>query len=287
MKKWVSIAVAFALLIACGLFLWKTLESKSNAELEAVDTSPIVQFKEERMQFFVCCAVKQMRVNQLTDVFDLTENQCASVEELGIRYATEYETLEDLLLMKNLKTLYMIQYPEPENLEEFREQREARSQEILEQLAVILPQLEQLTELSVGEDLTVHDLSFLQEIHTLKSLTLTCKLENIAGIDRIQGLEDIGISTDLVDITPLAALENLVEVDLRDNQIVDISPLQNLEKLEIALLRNNQISDITPLMGLKNLKVIWLTGNPVCEDEEQMKALQGALPDTQIDYFNQ
>ena len=56
------------------------------------------------------------------------------------------------------------------------------------------------------------------------------------------------------DISALAGMTMLKELDLFNNQISDITPLQDLRNLqELNLGNNKEISDITPLTELTKL----------------------------------
>jgi len=54
---------------------------------------------------------------------------------------------------------------------------------------------------------------------------------------------------DIVDVTPLANLQHLTELDLQHNRIKDITPLATLPNIEAVLLFHNNIQDFSPLKG--------------------------------------
>ena len=68
---------------------------------------------------------------------------------------------------------------------------------------------------------------------------------------------------DLIDISLIADLVNLVDLSLGNNRIKDISPLENLRGLKSLYLSNNRISDISPLAGLGNLEELYLSHNMI------------------------
>ena len=70
------------------------------------------------------------------------------------------------------------------------------------------------------------------------------------------------MSNQISDISALANLTSLVELQLGENQITDISPLANLNHLTELELSGNQISDISALANLTNLTVLRLFGTP-------------------------
>jgi len=65
------------------------------------------------------------------------------------------------------------------------------------------------------------------------------------------------------DITPLAGMSYVANVDLSWNQIIDISPLAEMSWLENLWLGGNQISDISPLAGLGHLHDLSLHDNQI------------------------
>lgn len=87
----------------------------------------------------------------------------------------------------------------------------------------------------------------------------------------------------LIDITPLKKLSKLEKLVLKGTWIKSVVPVTYLENLMEFDLRYNNISDIEPLKKMKNLKTIDLTG---CEKVtiEQIQELQEALPKVIINF---
>ena len=247
----------------------------------------IVHFKNKRVQYFVCFQVNGWMDGNLESVFELTQAQCETVEFINLHCATDCETLEDLKYLKNLKRLWMNPIPEPEDIRERRVKMEEHSAELVAELGEILPQLPKLEELYIGADMTVRDLSFLQQVNGLKILTITCGMEDISGIGRMPDLEEVRFGTgNIVNISPLQDLKNLRVLTIANNKVEDLSPLESMINLERINLANNNISDISPLLGLKHLNVIDIFENPVCEDEEQMQLLRDTFPGARINVTN-
>lgn len=88
------------------------------------------------------------------------------------------------------------------------------------------------------------------------------------------------LSISLRDISALAELTTLTWLDLSNNRIDDFSPLAGLTNLTELNLSNNDNGDVRALSGLTHLKKLYLTENPV--SDEQIEALQAALPDCEI-----
>ena len=72
-------------------------------------------------------------------------------------------------------------------------------------------------------------------------------------------------SNSISDISPIAGLNNLTELNLGGNTISDISSLAGLNNLEKLLLWGNSTSDISPIAGLNNLIELNLGGNSVSD----------------------
>lgn len=77
-------------------------------------------------------------------------------------------------------------------------------------------------------------------------------------------------------------LNKLIILGFRNSNISDISVLARLTDLEQLDLEGNQIRDISPLKGLTKLEYLCLSGNPI--SETQIAELKRALPDTEIIY---
>jgi Leucine-rich repeat (LRR) protein len=88
--------------------------------------------------------------------------------------------------------------------------------------------------------------------------------EDLAKVTGRDVLLDIR-SENITDLTPLAGLTNLVELQIGKNQITDLKPLAGLTKLEKMSLGSNQITDLTPLAGLKELKGLGLGVNQITD----------------------
>ena len=63
------------------------------------------------------------------------------------------------------------------------------------------------------------------------------------------------------DISPIAGLTQLHELEINRNTISDISSVRGLTNLTLLVLKGNQISDISPIAGLINLRRLYLDDN--------------------------
>jgi len=88
---------------------------------------------------------------------------------------------------------------------------------------------------------------------------------NITGLEHCTNLRSLDLSLNHIisDISPLAGLTSLIELNLWHNQISDISPLASLTSLIELNLGSNQISDISPLASLTNLTLLDLGYNQI------------------------
>jgi len=92
------------------------------------------------------------------------------------------------------------------------------------------------------------------------------RIADISPLAGLANLEDLDLAwNEISDISPLAGLGNLEYLDLDENEISDISPLAGLANLEDLDLSWNEISDISPLAGLANLTWLRLDENQIAE----------------------
>ena len=78
-------------------------------------------------------------------------------------------------------------------------------------------------------------------------------------------------STGIEDLSGLEHAANLTTLDLwgkwhTNGQISDVSPLASLTNLNELNLDDNQISDVSPLASLTNLTYLHLGGNPLSQE---------------------
>jgi Leucine-rich repeat (LRR) protein len=72
-------------------------------------------------------------------------------------------------------------------------------------------------------------------------------------------------NADIANLEGIQHCVDLVELNLRMNQIVDISPLSGLTNLTVLRLKSNKITDISALSGLTNLTELWLDSNQIVD----------------------
>lgn len=81
---------------------------------------------------------------------------------------------------------------------------------------------------------------------------------NLSGLQyasklSILSVASFGTNNGISDLSPLANLTQLQQLDLDNNNITDVSPLAKLTSLQELHLNSNKISDISVLSGLHNL----------------------------------
>ena len=138
---------------------------------------------------------------------------------------------------------------------------------------------------TAATNITVADIKALPTY--LSSSSSQEGLTSLIGLEYAQQLTALRVSGHpyLSDVSPLAGLTNLTDLDLGSNQISNISVLSgltNLTKLSVSWnqisnisvlsgltnltnlsLYHNQVSDITPLAGLTNLTSLILSWNQI------------------------
>jgi len=83
--------------------------------------------------------------------------------------------------------------------------------------------------------------------------------------------------TQITEISALAGLTNLLQLNLSENQVTDISPLAGLINLEELHVWVNQITDISPLVGLSNLERLRLGRNQITDISPLLAGLDPVL----------
>ncbi len=102
-------------------------------------------------------------------------------------------------------------------------------------------------------------------------ILFTNAVTDISPLANLTKLVDLNIHTqDISDLTPLSGLTSLVELRLAGNSFTDLGPLRGLASLEYLELTGNDITDISPLSGLTSLMQLDLRFNPDLTDIEAL-----------------
>ena len=108
------------------------------------------------------------------------------------------------------------------------------------------------------------DISLLAHCINLKALNLTgyaVDLSPLAGLPRLEQLNLSGGG--IPDFQLLTGLANLQQLDLSWNQVNDLTGLAGMIQLKVLNLHSNNLRDITPLANLIQLKELNLRDNQI------------------------
>ncbi|MBN1605021.1 MAG: hypothetical protein JW940_00225 [Polyangiaceae bacterium] len=159
--------------------------------------------------------------------------------------------------------------------------------------------LECLTSVSwlTVDEAALTDLSPFAALPRLASLYAPCNpLVDLSSVASLINLTTLSLGQDsscnddsgVTDITPLAGLKGLVQLDLSGQNIESLVPLSHLTRLEWLVLASNanlaslagleplsrlqylvvtdtQVSDLSPLAGHEALETLWLSGSMVAD----------------------
>jgi internalin A len=104
----------------------------------------------------------------------------------------------------------------------------------------------------------VSDLVWLESLRLADNSHLT-DLSPLAGL---RSLQDLNItSTAVSDLSPLAGLSALATLDRHEAQVSDLSPLAGLSGLRSLCAFKNKISDVSALAGMPALEALLIYSN--------------------------
>ena len=79
-------------------------------------------------------------------------------------------------------------------------------------------------------------------------------IQDLTGLEFAKNLTFLRLSGDILNLTPLAGLTNLTELDLEVYELSDLTPLAGLKNLtELKVIGSRKLLDVSPLAGLRNL----------------------------------
>ena len=126
-----------------------------------------------------------------------------------------------------------------------------------------------LTNLRAGSSYSggLHSLAGLEYFTALRSLWLPGnEIVDITPLAALNNLQSLVIwQNQLTDIAPLATLTNLQELDLMGNRIADTAPLATLTNLQELNMMDNRIADVAPLATLTNLQELNMRNNRIAD----------------------
>ena len=119
--------------------------------------------------------------------------------------------------------------------------------------------LEMATGKAVGVPITQLDMA------KLTSLEVWSGVSNASGLEHAVNMQVLGLAGTVSDLSPLASLTALRDLDLAFNSISDVTPLAGLTSLTSLILQYNAISDVTPLASLTSLTNLQLSDNSISD----------------------
>jgi Leucine-rich repeat (LRR) protein len=128
-------------------------------------------------------------------------------------------------------------------------------------------ELEDLTEFSADQG-DIVNITGLEHCTNLRSLDLSLNhiISDISPLAGLTSLIELNLwHNQISDISPLASLTSLIELNLGSNEIGDISLLASFTNLTLLDLRENQIGDISPLANLTSLTSLSLGSNEISD----------------------
>ncbi len=89
-------------------------------------------------------------------------------------------------------------------------------------------------------------------------------ITDLSPLATLTSLMDLNVGgNQITDLRPLVNLTNLIGLSLWNNQVTDVSPLGSLTSLIYLNLANNRVSDLSPLANLMSLETLDLTHNHI------------------------
>jgi internalin A len=222
-----------------------------------------------------------LEITDLTPISGLTR-----LKYLDLRSDTKLEDLAPLEKLTNLEHL-VITGTAVKSFEVIGRLRNLRELEARQLMVTDISPLADLPELWRVDFLKnpIGDVSALARAPKVTKLRL-CQTD-IEGYDdllpvakRILELETCNSKIRVENFQQLPAFENLVFLRLWGNPIEDLTPIASLSRLEELDLTQTKVKDLKPLHGLKKLKKLYLLMLDL--DEAQITALQAALPELEI-----
>jgi Leucine-rich repeat (LRR) protein len=107
----------------------------------------------------------------------------------------------------------------------------------------------------------------LNELNEVIGLNLfDNKISDLSGLSIFSNLTQLYLKNNqILDLSPISSLMNLIKLDLTENHIDEISNLTTLTELTHLYLRKNHIIDISCVSALKNLKYLILSYNLIVD----------------------
>ena len=91
-------------------------------------------------------------------------------------------------------------------------------------------------------------------------------LSDLSPLAGLAGLRELNVEGNaIVDLLPLAGLTGLERLDLSGNRVADLWALSELTGLEVLLLDDNRVAEVLPLWSLQGLVNLGLSDNGIAD----------------------
>jgi len=87
-------------------------------------------------------------------------------------------------------------------------------------------------------------------------------------------------SKPIADLSPIAGLTQLANLDINGTKIKDLAPLVDMVEMKQLDLSELELEDLSPLYGMKKLETLYVVKSKI--DAKQIAALKVALPNAKI-----
>lgn len=117
---------------------------------------------------------------------------------------------------------------------------------------------------------SIEDLTGMEYAVNLTRLTLPghsiTDLSPLAAAGLTENFETLSLDNNLIeDISPVATMTSVKEINLYKNRISNIEALSELANLSTLRISDNTISDVSPLSGLTGLEAVDLANNEISD----------------------
>jgi internalin A len=189
-----------------------------------------------------------------------------------IRLNLSLNQITELTVLKKLDKLQQLNL-QKNNINNISELKSLANLELLNlqdnQITDIKPlrELKKLKSLNLQAN-EISEIKYLAELYNLTNLNLSSNnIKDLTVISALRNLNTLNLSSNqiIIGLESLLELSELLELDLRFNQIIKIDALKNLKKLTQLYLSSNKIIDIETLRELKSLTQLYLSSNQIID----------------------
>ena len=139
-----------------------------------------------------------------------------------------------------------------------------------------LQQIANLDELAISENFSISDLTPLQKLSRLETLSFSgTTVNSLEPLKNMLTLESLHCGKNpITDLTPVAGLPNLKDLDFSNSQVEELMPIQNMKQLESLKFSGTPVKRLKYLVNLTGLKVLELYNTKVSSLDELEKMSQ-------------